>query len=273
MKYSWIILLLANSMVVAQDFSAYEKHYFNAPELNLPYRLLRPQVADSPKKYPLVIFLHGAGHKGFDNESQLMIGGKYFLPDSIRTTYPAYVLFPQCPQIDSWAYFDLVTDPATGRVSKWIFPFHKSPTEVSLVLKKLVDSLVQADKIDLSRIYIGGLSQGAMGVLDLIARYPETFAAAFSICGAGNESTCKRFAGQVSLWLFHGKEDDVVPSYFSAGFYKKLLKAGADVRYSEYSGVKHPSWINALNEPELLQWIFSKQKTAGPNTVKKRILP
>jgi len=254
-----LLVLLVAVTSFAQDFSAYEKHYYNAPELNLPYRLLRPVNFDSSKKYPLLIFLHGAYEKGFDNEAQLNIGGRFFLRDSVRTTYPAYVLFPQCPSIDSWTYFETAVDSTTGKNSV-NFPFRNKPTEVSFVLKKLIDSLVHADKIDASRIYIGGLSQGGMGVLDLLARYPDTFAAAFSICGAGNVSTCKRFANKVSLWLFHGKEDDVVPVYFSQNYYKKLSKAGADVKYSEYPGVKHASWVNAFNEPLLLNWIFSKHK-------------
>jgi predicted peptidase len=263
MNFFCCILILISSVVSAQDFSAYEKHYYNAPELNLPYRLLRPLNFDASKKYPLIIFLHGAYEKGFDNEAQLNIGGRFFLRDSVRKNYPSYVLFPQCPQADLWAYFEVTTDSSYGK-ARINFPFRNKPTEVSFVLKKLIDSLMLADKIDPLRIYIGGLSQGGMGVLDFVARYPQTFAAAFSICGAGNVATCKRFAGKVSLWLFHGKDDDVVPVYFSQNYYKKLSKEGADVKYSEYPGVKHASWVNAFSEPMLLNWIFSKQKKEAP---------
>jgi predicted peptidase len=244
----------------AQDFSIYEKHYFNAPELNLPYRLLRPVHREAEKKYPLLIFLHGAFEKGFDNEAQLNIRGRYFMRDSIGEKYPAYVVFPQCPLIDSWAYFETTIDSATGQPSNMTFPFRKKPTEVSAVLMKLIDSLVKADKIDPTRVYIAGLSQGGMGVLDLVARYPQTFAAGLSICGAGDASTAKLFAGKVALWLFHGDKDDIVPVKFSRDYYKKLQKLHADVRYSEYPNVRHNSWVNAFAEPQLLSWLFSKQK-------------
>lgn len=92
----WIFILVITCFAFSsngQDFSAYEKKYFNAPELNLPYRYLRPVNFDSSKKYPLLIFLHGAFEKGYDNESQLYIGGRFFLRDSVRTNYPAYVCF------------------------------------------------------------------------------------------------------------------------------------------------------------------------------------
>ena len=255
-----IITLFAVLNSFGQDLSAYERHYFNAPELNLPYRLLRPLTIEADKKYPLLIFLHGAFEKGFDNEAQLNIGGRYFLRDSIRKNYPAYVLFPQCPVIDSWAYFETTIDSATGKSAHWNFPFRKKPTEAAAVLMKLVDSLVQSDKMNPSRIYIAGLSQGAMGVLDLVARYPQTFAAGLSICGAGDASTAKYFAGRVALWLFYGNTDEVVPVKFSRDYFKKLQKLHADVRYSEYADVHHNSWVPAFAESHLMSWLFSKQK-------------
>ena len=250
------IFLCCFSVAAAQDLAAYEKHFYNAPELVLPYRYLRPITLDSNKAYPLIIFLHGALQKGFDNEAQLRTGARYFLRDSIRNNYPAFVLFPQCPQADLWAYFENKAGDEDGMK----FPFPKKPTEASAVLMKLVDSLVKRDRIDASRIYIGGLSQGGMGVLDLLARFPERFAAGFSICGAGNVSTAKRFAGKSALWLFHGSDDDVIPVNYSRRYYKFLQNAGSDVRYSEYPGVLHDSWNNAFGEADLMRWIFSKNR-------------
>jgi predicted peptidase len=244
----------------AQDFAAYEKHYFNTTELNLPYRLLRPTFRDGEKKFPLVIFLHGAFERGFDNERQLDIGGRFFLRDSIRSNYASYVLFPQCPESDVWAYFEASADPASGKTTEIRFPFPKKPTDVASALKKLIDSLIHVDSIDPKRIYIAGLSQGGMGVLDFLARYPDLFAAGISICGAGNVATARNFGGRSALWLFHGADDDVIPVSFSRAYFKKLGKLSADVRYSEYAGVKHNSWINAFNEPDFLHWLFSKNK-------------
>jgi hypothetical protein len=48
--------------------------------------------------------------------------------------------------------------------------------------------------------------------------------------------------------------------HFSRQFYQRLRKLGADVRYTEYPGVRHESWINALHEKDLLPWLFSKSK-------------
>src|SRR5678810_1213389 len=84
----------------AQDLNEYRREIFTGKERRLPYRILYPLLFDTNKKYPLLIFLHGAYEKGNDNESQLDIGGRYFLADSNRRSFPAVVIFPQCPSND-----------------------------------------------------------------------------------------------------------------------------------------------------------------------------
>ncbi len=242
-----------------QDFSAYEKGVTKGEGMELPFRLLVPRLIDTVK-YPLVIFLHGAFEKGEDNERQLSIGGRFFMRDSIRTNYPAYVLFPQCPVSDSWVYFDNKINYATGLASDWSFPFNKAPTPVTIVLKKLVDSLAATGKIDLSRIYIAGLSQGGMGVLDIVARFPAFFAAGISICGAGEPSTARLFAAKVPLWLFHGDKDEVVPVSFSREYARRIKRLGGVVKYTEYPGTGHNSWTQAFAEPNFLSWLFAQHK-------------
>lgn len=254
------LFLLTCFYTQGQDFSAYQKGVWKDGPFELPFRFLLPAKKDPTQKYPLIIFLHGAFEKGTDNERQLEIGGHFFLRDSIRENYPAFVLFPQCPETDSWAYFENRMDFTTGMATDWNFPFAKKPTVVTGALQKLMDSLLQKNNIDRSRIYIAGLSQGGMGVLDMVARYPDLFAAGLAICGAGEPATAKLFAGKVALWLFHGSSDEVVPVSFSQDYAKRLKRYGAVVKYSEYAGVGHTSWVQAFKEPELMRWLFSQHK-------------
>jgi len=261
MKYIFAIFLVFCSLTgTTQDLTEYKKEIFKSVKGELPYRILYPTSFDSTHKYPLLIFLHGAFEKGTDNEMQLRIGGRYFLGEENRKNYPAIILFPQCPLDDSWAWFDTKIDSATGLAASWDFPFRKEPTTVTALLKNLIDSLLSTSFIDKSRIYIGGLSQGGMGVYDMVARYPDMFAAAFPICGAGKVNTAKEFAGKVAVWIFHGADDEIVPVRFSRDFYKRLIKLNADVKYSEYPSVHHNSWVNAFAEKELLSWVFTKTK-------------
>jgi len=255
-----ILLLFIGGKLCAQDFHEYLVHEYREGNAVLPYRMLLPLGFDSSKKYPILIFLHGAFEKGTDNQAQLNIGGRYFLRQDNREKFPAIVLFPQCPQDDSWTYFETQLDSVSGLAKSWYFPFQKEPTQVTRLLKHLLDSLITLNYVDPSRVYLGGLSQGGMGVFDLVARYPAIFAAAFPVCGAGKVNTSKNFASEVAVWMFHGDKDDIVPPRFSRDFYKQLKKLGADVQYTEYPGVYHNSWVDAFKEPNLLPWLFSRTK-------------
>jgi predicted peptidase len=120
-----------------------------------------------------------------------------------------------------------------------------------------MDSLIASGSVDTRRLYVGGLSMGGMGTFDMLARFPDRFAAAFPICGAGDESLAGRYAKTTALWIFHGSADAVMPPNSSRLFYANLKKEGADVKYTEYPGVGHNSWDNAFAEPELFPWLFS----------------
>lgn len=244
----------------SQDFSAYQYGLFQGKDAGLLYRILYPGHFDTTHAYPLIVFLHGALARGNDNESQLLVAGAFFLKEENRKKFPAIVIFPQCPGYTVWADFSTEIDSTTGQAKKWHFPFHKKPSEPVELLKGLLDSLCSKRFVNARQVYIGGLSQGGMGVFDMAARYPDLFAAAFPICGAGPVSTAKKFAGKMSMWIFHGDRDDVVPVRFSRDYFNRLKKLGSDVRYTEYPGVYHDSWNNAFAEPELMSWLFSKSK-------------
>ena len=70
------------------------------------YRVMFPINYDQKKSYPLIIFLHGSGERGSDNEQQLKHGSAFFANDSIRKRYPAIVIFPQCPLTKGWVDFN-----------------------------------------------------------------------------------------------------------------------------------------------------------------------
>ena len=45
------------------------------------YRILKPKDYDTSKRYPLVLFFHGAGERGDDNKKQLVHGMRDFASD------------------------------------------------------------------------------------------------------------------------------------------------------------------------------------------------
>lgn len=254
-----MMTMISFSHTQAQDMEAYSREAFISNSDTLRYRWLTPAGLDVHKKYPLIIFLHGSGERGSDNGAQLLHGGALFLKDSLRQAFPAYVLFPQCPQNEAWSPREAQRNDS-GKVIGMSFPADAPPTKPGALLKALLDSLIASGKIDTRRIYIGGLSLGGMGTFDMIARYPDLFAAAFPICGAGNVQLASRYARKIPVWIFHGDADPAVPVKYSRDFYAELKKLRAEVKYSEYPGVGHNSWDNAFAEPQLLPWLFRHRK-------------
>lgn len=122
----------------------------------LLYRQLNPLQVEDGKKYPLVLFLHGAGERGADNRAQLTHGGMMFTNQVNREKYPAFVLFPQCPSDSYW--------PAPKRPDGFQrenpFPANAEISRPLALTKELIDKIVDTYPVDENRIYIAGLSMG-----------------------------------------------------------------------------------------------------------------
>ena len=254
-----LICLLAMNNLSAQYNDLYEKKEFITGNDTLRYRILYPVNYDAHKKYPLIVFLHGSGERGNDNDTQLTHGGKLFADSALRQQFPAIVVFPQCARDDFWAR--LGRDPnKKDSLGQFTFqsdlPMGKSLDGVS----RLCDSLAATKTVNTKKIYLGGLSMGGMGTFELLWRKPKFFAAAFPICGGGDPQKVTVYGYKFPIWIFHGDNDQSVPVGNSRLMNKVLYAAGAQVKYSEYPGVGHNSWDNAFAEPELLPWLFKQKK-------------
>jgi predicted peptidase len=242
-----------------QDTAIYRKKVFYKGNDSLPYRLLLPQYYEAGKKYPLVLFLHGAGERGSDNIKQLTWGSRLFLQDSIRTKFPAIVVFPQCPVDGYWSNVKQGQDDKGRRT----FEFQPGgpPTKAMDLAIDLEKQLIQTFPVDSTRIYVMGLSMGGMGTYEIIRRIPNTFAAAIPICGGADTTTAKAIH-KTAFWIFHGTKDDVVPVHFSRDILRALqaFYSAGEMQYTEYPTTGHNSWEKAFAEPDLLSWLFSQRK-------------
>ena len=248
------IFLIVNAN--SQNIDLFEKQLFIVEDDTLPCRILTPINFQIGRKYPLVIFLHGAGERGNDNQAQLQWGADLFLDSLNRINYPAIIVFPQCPINDKWAEYNKSPNAdSTGYTYKNDAPIKKSLQLVS----QFIDTLLSSGQVDKSRVYLGGLSMGGFGTYELLWRKPQTFAAAFPICGATNPARVKDFRKNLPLWIFHGDKDPIIYVANSRLISNLAKTTNPNVKYTEYPGVGHDSWINAFKEPTLLNWIFSQR--------------
>lgn len=206
-----------------------------APADVLPYLLHLPEDydPDSERRWPLVLFLHGAGERGSDLDSAMGHG----IPKLAEAghEFPFVIATPQCPESSQWV------------------------AEVT-TLAGLLDDVAADYRIDPSRIYATGLSMGGFGTWSLAIRYPERFAAIAPICGGLWNQRVDRIR-RLPVWTFHGEEDKTVPIEFTEEIVAGLEVLGADVRFTRYPGVEHDSWTRTYANPDLYDWLLSHRRT------------
>jgi predicted peptidase len=207
-------------------------------EVELDYLLHLPQgyAENKELRWPLILFLHGAGERGSD----LSIVAKHGPPKLVAAgkDIPAIVISPQCPANQWW------TDYLDG-------------------LLALLDETEKKYRVDRDRVYVTGLSMGGFGTWALLGRDGGRFAAAIPICGGGSRMGLQR-AINVPIWAFHGDADELVPVEETTRLTDVLTARGAkNVKVTIYPGVKHDSWTQTYDDPAVWEWLFA-QKRPGP---------
>lgn len=216
----------------------------------LPYRLLPPTHIQAGEKYPLVLFLHGAGERGANNEAQLLHVVQELARPEMRERHAAFVLAPQCPTDEQWVNVPWGDD-------SHVMP--EQPSE-SLALTLELQQQLEADlPIDPDRIYLTGLSMGGFGVWDLLQRQPQRYAAALAICGGG-DLACAPALTEIPIWAFHGDKDTVVKVHRSQKMVDAIRQAGGHPIYSEYPGVGHNSWTVTGQNRLVWDWLFAQAR-------------
>ena len=225
-----------------------------------------PSEWTEARKWPVILFLHGAGERGDDGLVQTQTG----LGGAIRQhadRFPAVVVMPQCRKGVWWQDTEM-EGQALAALDRTMREFHG----------------------DTERIHLTGLSMGGYGTWGLAAKYPDKFAAIAVVCGGIRRpirpgvpqetekhdgdpylATAQK-VGNTPTWIFHGGADPTVPVTESSKMTDALKAVGNSVKYTEYEGVGHNSWDKAYNEPDFPTWLFaqslstrsSKQHPASP---------
>jgi predicted peptidase len=219
------------------------------------YQVFVPDNWTPKKKWPVILFLHGAGERGDDGLVQTEVGIGTAIR-RYRSRVPAIVVMPQCRK-DAWWASDAMGDVAMAALAQEQKEFHGDP----------------------QRVYLTGLSMGGYGTWYLAGQYPGKFAAIAPICGgilmpdlARKQSpdhmkpyteAASKIGKFTPVWIFHGGDDPVVPPSESQRMAAAMKALGGEVKYTEYPGVGHNSWEKAYAEPELFIWMLSKMISRG----------
>ena len=225
------------------------KAYTNAAGKVLLYRAATPARVETGKKYPLVVFLHGAGERGSDNVAQLKNVTRFILSYMREKGADGYFVAAQCPNGQQW-----VDTPWSGLAHR----MKESPSESMKLLLELVDKMRRHSAVDCSRIYVTGLSMGGYGAWDAAQRHPDWFAAVLPCCGGGDTSLAWKIR-DVPIWTFHGLKDQAVPVSRSRDMVAALWAVGGNVRYREYPDLAHGCWDRTFSDDEVMKWLFAQR--------------
>ncbi|KAA0561215.1 prolyl oligopeptidase family serine peptidase [Bacillus sp. CH30_1T] len=225
---------------------------FDVKDYKLNYLLYLPDSfqQNGSLKWPLILFLHGAGERGGNME----LVKKHGVPKIVENQeeFPFIVVSPQCPA-DSY----------------WVNELES--------LSALLDEIVREYPIDPARIYLTGLSMGGIGAWHLAIANPKRFAAIAPVCGALSipefrrvELQIKNNVNQLSVglkrlkdlpvWAFHGDQDDIVPIEAAQKVIQSLKKQGGSAKLTVYKGVGHDSWTETYENEELYIWFLNQHK-------------
>lgn len=216
------------------------------------YLVLKPQTVKPGEKYPLVLFLHGAGERGNDPAKALRHFPELMAKPSHRKQFPCFLIVPQCRDKKQW-----VEVPWSDKEST---PLAEEPSPMLDMAMKVLDRSLEEFPIDKSRVYLTGLSMGGYGAWELATRRPKLFAALAPICGGADETQAAKLKG-IPIWAAHGDADTVVPVIRSRRMVAAVNEAGGNIHYVEYPKVGHNSWTPAYTDPNgLLPWMFKQQR-------------
>src|ERR1700730_12920161 len=198
------------------------------------YQVYVPADYDSRKKWPVIVFLHGAGERGDDGLLQTDVG----LGHAIRehaANFPFIVVIPQCRKDKLWTQPDMQAQALAA-----------------------LDQSSQEFHADRNRVYLTGLSMGGYGTWDLAVKYPKRFAAYVGICGGIREperlpQLRVRLADDSRIAdpyaepgrTFRGGDDPAVWVEDSGKMADALKSVGGSVQYTEYPGAGYESWLKA----------------------------
>ena len=211
------------------------------PIFKTDYLLFLPKgyEGNSKKRWPLILFLHGAGERGTDVWKAATHGPLKHA--AAQTDFPFIVVSPLCPAGRLWS---------------------------NDVLLALLEEITARYAVATGRVYLTGLSMGGYGTWSLGLEFAERFAAIAPICGGGewiHVLLASRDKAQalktLAIWAFHGAKDPVVPVAESRRMVAAVKEAGvSDAKLTIYPKAEHDSWSQTYKNPELYRWFLKHER-------------
>ncbi|MBO9572422.1 MAG: hypothetical protein J7497_09470, partial [Chitinophagaceae bacterium] len=234
---------------LAGTYKAYFINYFGT---RLAFRVKFPKTwtsADDGKKYPMALFLHGAGEVAcpsnggiYNNEKQLVLGGKVFGQRVEDNLFEGFLIYPQLRS-------------GSGCWGEW----GSGPNPNYNTIFAFIDSLVKYVKADNDRLFVYGLSGGGIGTWELAENYPQRVAKIAPTSAAGVPMAWTNLL-EIPIWLATGGKDGNPDTLMAKYTETNLVSLGANMRRTMYPDLGHSCWDRHWAEPDFLPYMNSTHK-------------
>ncbi len=154
------------------------------------YTVFVPAAYRADQKWPVLLYLHGAGSRGTDGRLPL-IGGIGPQIEARAKTLPMLVVFPQCEDVEGRA--------AVGWRPDGPIPDAKRALAI-------LDEVEKEFSVDRQHEILAGASMGGFGTWNIAATTPSRWSAIVPVAGLGDVSKARNYKN-VPVWAFHGSKD------------------------------------------------------------------
>lgn len=203
---------------------------------SLSYVLTYPDGLKKTGKYPVIIFLHGAGTRG--NDINKLKNNAFYDAVKSNTDFDFITAAPQC-SADTW--FDIFSE-----------------------ISDFAEYIACLDYADRNRIYGIGASMGGYGLWQLAMSKPNLFAAIVPICGGGMYWNAARLKN-TPIWAFHGDGDSTVDKSESIKMVDAVNKAGGNAILTIYPDCGHDAWTMTYSAPKVYEWLKQQKRLCREN--------
>jgi pimeloyl-ACP methyl ester carboxylesterase len=250
---------LFRSMVLTYTGGSYNK-------TPIRFRLHTPEPYQPGKKYPMVVWLHGAGECGADNVNQLS-HLHHIIPYLVGPKKrDFFLLVPQCPHTHvAWEAPEICSTRvrADGSVECHVTndPIALGDAPISFTLA-MVDAVMKDFPVDANRVTVAGLSTGGEGTWRILERRPDLFAAAVPIVSwkAMQEKSLREnpLLKKIPIWAVYSSDDNGID--FARKEFQRMRDRGCKVFKTEFSVCGHRAWTPAMLQGDVFGWLVSRAK-------------
>jgi len=217
--------------------TTFKSYYYNGMQFRIKFPHTYQQGVNDGKKYPIFVFLHGAGEGGnaWDNESQLIHGGQIFRDAVDNGSFDGFLFYYQSPNGYAQNYF--------GNISN------------------IIDSLTKYNEGDKDRVIIDGLSSGGQSCWDYLANNPKYIASAPIISAArGEYIPFMPSYVHIPIWLFNGGKDTNPGPETAQALVDTFTHLGGNIKHTFYPNNGHNCWDNAWADPGFIPYMNAAHK-------------